>query len=145
HFHDDGTIDERDRSSRDDSSFYKANVWASGPIMKDRLFFFAMYEKRDSDSQDIDTIEAWKTSSNNDFWGAKLDWQLNDNHLVDLLVFSDKADSLTAAYDYAWDSAQFGPETGECSAGSGGDNWSLAYTGHVPENFMAKAMHGVNK
>src|SRR3546814_11366433 len=88
HFHADGTLDERDRTSRDDSSFYKANVWASGPIMKDRMFFFAMYEKRDSDSQDIDTIEAWKTSSNNDFWGAKLDWQLNDNHLVELLAFS---------------------------------------------------------
>ncbi len=145
HFHDDGTIDERDRSSRDDSSFYKANVWASGPIMKDRLFFFAMYEKRDSDSQDIDTIEAWKTSSNNDFWGAKLDWQLNDNHLVELLAFSDKADSVTTAYDYDWDSAQFGPETGESTAGSGGDNWSLTYTGHFTENFMAKAMHGVNK
>jgi len=145
HFHDDGTLDERDRTSRDDSSFYKANVWASGPIMKDRMFFFAMYEKRDSDSQDIDTIEAWKTSSNNDFWGAKLDWQLNDNHLVELLAFSDKADSTTTAYDYDWDADSFGESTGESTAGSGGDNWSLTYTGHFTENFMGKVMYGVNE
>ncbi|HEY0310490.1 MAG TPA: TonB-dependent receptor [Luteimonas sp.] len=145
HFHDDGTIDERDRTSRDDSSFYKANVWASGPIMKDRLFFFAMYEKRDAESKDIDTIEAWKTSSDNDFWGTKLDWQLNDNHLVELLAFSDKADSTTTAYDYDWDAGEFGDSTGESTAGSGGDNWSLTYTGHFTENFMGKAMYGVNE
>ena len=144
-FHDDGTLDERDRMSRDDSAFYKANVWASGPIMKDRLFFFAMYEKRDSDSQDIDTIEAWKTSSNNDFWGTKLDWQLADNHLVELLAFSDKADSTTTAYDYDWDAAQFGDSTGESTSGSGGDNWSLTYTGHLTDTFMAKVMYGVNE
>src|SRR5690606_2145126 len=36
-FHSDGTIDERDRRSRDGASLYKANVWASGPIIRDRL------------------------------------------------------------------------------------------------------------
>ncbi|WP_140908446.1 TonB-dependent receptor [Cognatiluteimonas lumbrici] len=144
-FHSDGTIDERDRRSRDDASFYKANVWASGPILKDRLFFFAMYEKRDSDPRDIDTSEAWYTDSNNDFWGGKLDWQINDNHLVELLAFSDKADSSTVNYAYDWDSATRGEATGESFSGSGGDNWSLTYTGHLTSNFMAKAMYGVNE
>ena len=145
HFHDDGTIDERDRTSRDKSSFFKTNVWASGPIMKDRLFFFAMYEKRDADSQDIDTTEAWKTTSDNDFWGGKLDWQINDNHLLELLAFSDKADSHTTHYGYDWDRATFGDNLGEGDDGSGGDNWSLTYTGHFTDNFVAKAMYGVNK
>ena len=145
HFHDDGTIDERDRTSRDESPFYKANVWASGPIMKDRLFFFAMYEKRDADSTDIDTDEAWRTKSDNGFWGTKLDWRLNDDHLVELLAFSDKADSTTTAYDYDWDSKQFSAPTGETTGGSGGKNWSATYTGHFTDNFVAKVMYGVNK
>ncbi len=42
HYHRDGTLDERDRTSRDTSPYYKANVWASGAIVKDRLFFFGM-------------------------------------------------------------------------------------------------------
>ena len=144
-FHEDGTIDERDRRSRDDGSFYKANVWASGAIVQDKLFFFAMYEKRDSDPRDIDTIEAWYTDSNNDFWGGKLDWQINDDHLLELLAFSDKSESDTVKYDYDWDSAARGAKTGESFDGSGGDNWSLTYTGHFGQNFVTKAMYGVNE
>src|SRR5690606_22375532 len=145
HFHSDGSLDERDRTSRDRGSFYKANVWASGPIVKDRLFFFGMYEKRDSNPRDIDTAQAWFTQSNNDFWGAKLDWQINDNHLVELLAFSDKADSATDSYNYDWDGAGKGAWRGSSSAKSGGDNWSVTYTGHFTDNFVAKAMYGVNK
>lgn len=146
HFHEDGTLDERDRTSRDESPFYKLNAWASGPIIRDKLFFFAMYERRDADSQDLDTDEAWKTKSDNDFWGAKFDWRINDDHLLELLAFSDKADSVTSAYgDYDWDTDSFGDKTGESSAGSGGDNWSLTYTGHFSDTFVAKAMYGVNK
>ena len=145
HFHSDGKIDERDRTSRDRSPLFKTNLWASGPIVKDRLFFFAMYEKRDADSRDIDTVEAWKTTSDNDFWGAKLDWNINNDHTLELLAFSDKADSVTSNYDYDWDSATFGDKQGESTAGSGGDNWSATYTGHFGANFTAKAMYGVNK
>jgi len=145
HFHEDGTLDERNRTSRDASPFYKANVWASGPIVKDKLFLFAMYEKRDSSPRDIDTTQAWYTESDNDFWGAKLDWRINDNHLVELLAFSDKADSVTSNYLYTWDTAVKGAKRGESSAASGGDNWSLTYTGHFTENFVAKAMYGVNE
>ncbi|MBE2292610.1 MAG: carboxypeptidase regulatory-like domain-containing protein, partial [Xanthomonadaceae bacterium] len=38
------------RSSRDRSSFLKANAWASGPLIRDRLFLFAMYEQRQTGS-----------------------------------------------------------------------------------------------
>ena len=146
HFHSDGSIDERDRTSRDTSPLFKTNVWASGPIVKDRLFFFAMYEKRDGDSRDIDTGDAWLTKGDNDFWGGKLDWHINDDHLLELLAFSDKADTVTTSYeDYDWDSNLFGEPTGQSSAGSGGDNWSLTYTGHFGDNFVAKAMYGINK
>ena len=145
HFHKDGSIDERDRTSRDGSSFYKMNVWASGALIKDRLFFFGMYEQRDSNPRDIDTIQAWYTDSNNDFWGGKLDWQINDNHLLSLLAFSDKAESDTLNYQYDWDTATRGEAQGGSYAGSGGDNWSLTYTGNFGQNFVAKAMYGVNK
>ncbi len=144
-FHRDGTLVEQDRRSRDDASFTKANVWASGAIVQDRLFFFGMYEKRDSNPRDIDTTAAWYSDNNNDFWGAKLDWQINDNHLLEALAFSDKTESSTSSYDYHWDSATRGEKNGESFTGAGGDNWSVTYTGHFTDNFVAKAMYGVNE
>jgi TonB-dependent receptor-like protein len=144
-FYENGDIVERNRTSRDGASFYKANVWASGALIQDRLFFFGMYEQRDSNPRDIDTVEAWYTDSNNDFWGGKLDWQINDSHLLSLLAFSDKTDSETLNYEYDWDSATRGAAQGGSSSESGGDNWSLTYTGNFTQNFVAKAMYGVNK
>jgi hypothetical protein len=145
HFHSDGTLDARDRTSRDTSSFYKTNVWASGPLVKDRLFFFGMYEIRDSQPRDIDTNQAFYTKGDNDFWGGKLDWHINDNHSLELLAFSDKSDSTTSTYDYDWEAAERGDKSGESTSGDGGDNWSITYTGHFTDNFVAKAMYGVNK
>ncbi len=147
HFYRDGSITDLNRTSRDASPFYKYNAWASGPIVQDKLFFFAMYEKRDADSRDIDESEAWKTDSGNDFWGAKLDWRISDDHLVELLAFSDKATSYTTKYnDYVWDTREWGePDIGSAASGSGGDNWSATYTGHLTENFTAKLMYGVNE
>src|SRR3546814_12094838 len=37
HRHSDGTLDERNLTSRDGGAFYKANVWAAGPLIKDKL------------------------------------------------------------------------------------------------------------
>ena len=145
HFHEDGTLDERNRTSRDDNSFYKANVWASGPIVKDKLFFFAMYEQRDSGPKDFDTNDAFLTESDNDFWGAKFDWRINDDHLLELLAFSDKAESTTDIYKYTCDAGSLDRLKGDSVSGSGGDNWSLTYTGHFTDNFVAKAMYGVNE
>jgi len=145
HFHSDGTDDERSLTSRDASPFYKTNVWASGALVKDRLFFFGMYELRDSQPRDIDRYDAYYGKGDNDFWGGKLDWRINDDHSLSLLAFSDKADTTTSTYDYDWDAAERGAKTGESTSGSGGDSWSLTYTGHLTDNFVAKAMYGVNK
>jgi outer membrane receptor protein involved in Fe transport len=145
HFHHDGTLDARNRTSRDESDFYKANLWASGPIVHDHLYFFATYEQRWNHSQDLDTTEAYKTNNDNNFWGTKLDWRLNENHLVEFLAFSDKADAQTDVYHYDFDSDVYGAKKNESTDTSGGDNWSLTYTGHFTDNFVAKAMYGVNK
>ena len=145
HFHADGSLDERSYTSRDSNSFYKTNLWASGAIVKDKLFFFAMYEKRDSSPKDYDATAAYLTQSDNDFWGAKLDWRISDDHLLELLAFSDKAESTSDIYRYSWDNDRLNRLKGDSVSGSGGDNWSLTYTGHFTDNFVAKAMYGVNE
>ncbi len=141
----DGTV--HSLNSRDSSSWFKTNVWASGPIVRDRLFFFAMYEDRDSSSKTYDTSKnTWNLGkADNGFWGAKLDWVITDNHKLELLGFSDKTDGESDSYGYTWATHEVGDYTGTGYSKSGGDNYSLTYTGHFTDNFTAKAMYGVNK
>lgn len=145
-FYADGSVNVR--SSRDRLSFAKNNVWASGPLIRDRVFLFAMYEWRNAESRftNASGTSMSRRDSTNGFWGAKLDWRLNDDHLVELLAFSDEGDADTAVHPYSWATDTIGdapPSTSMSS--SGGKSGSFTYTGHFGENFTAKAMYGINR
>ncbi|AKC87122.1 TonB-dependent receptor [Pseudoxanthomonas suwonensis] len=145
HYYDDGNINVR--SSRDHDSFMKANVWASGPVVKDRVFLFAMYEQREGNAGYTNALgSTWtETEGSNGFWGAKLDWNITDNHLLELLAFSDKTETGLNAYAYNWANATTTSFTGSSTSQGGGDSGSITYTGRFGENFTAKAMYGVNQ
>ena len=86
-----GSYDEYDRTT--------ATVYASGPIVKDKLFFFALYEARDYQPTSTPTTSAtqfYEAQEDNGFWGAKIDWQINDRHLLELLAFSDENEEVPA-------------------------------------------------
>ena len=70
---------------------------------------------------------------------------ITDNHKLELLAFSDEAESNSTPYDYDWDTNTLGTQGGTGTSGSGGDNYSITYTGHFTDNFMAKVLYGVNK
>jgi outer membrane receptor protein involved in Fe transport len=145
HFYSDGKVTDLSYTSRDESPFYKANLWASGPLIKDRLFIFAMVERRDADSKDFDALKAWETKSDTTFWGTKVDWRLNEDHGLEFLAFSDDGESETHAFGYDWSSDTLGTDAGPSNSGSGGRNWSVTYTGHFTDNFVAKVLYGVNR
>jgi hypothetical protein len=134
-------FDEYDRAS--------LNLWASGPLIKDKLFFFAMYEGRDYEPRNSDDAyeNYFDGRSNSGFWGTKIDWQISDKHLLEFLAFSDQDKLTTDAYDIEPDGALNGARVYENTTfnESGGDNWSLAYTGYLTDNFSMKAMYGKNK
>lgn len=135
------------RANHDRSSFLKANVWASGPLVKDKLFIFAMYEQRQGSSRYTNSAgTTWSDSkSDNGFWGTKLDWNITDDHHLELLAFSDEGDTGTDAYGYNYATSTVGAFTGSSTSEGGGKNGSLTYTGHFGQNFTAKAMYGVNR
>ncbi|MES5814090.1 TonB-dependent receptor [Pseudoxanthomonas sp. Soil82] len=135
------------RASRDKSSLIKTNVWASGPVIEDKLFLFAMYEQRNSNSSFTNSSgSTWSDAESNDgFWGAKMDWAITGDHLLELLAFSDEGDTETTTYAYNWDAAERGALSGISTNESGGDSGSITYTGRFGENFVAKAMWGTNR
>jgi len=134
-------------NSKDERDELNASVYASGAIIQDTLFFFAMYEARDRDNNFSNTSGTQWTQYNNasDFWGTKIDWQINDDHKLELLAFSDSNDGTFDNYGYEIATDKKGAYKNTSTQTRGGDNYSLTYTGYITDDFSVKALYGINE
>src|SRR6478752_4800824 len=103
------------------------SIWASGALVKDRLFAYALlsYEKRDN----VDTFGSITSTSNTTLsqeiptWLVKMDWNINDSHILELTAFSDKVKQETDVYtnpQAAPSTANLGPFQGTNSTAANG-------------------------
>lgn len=146
----------------------EVSLWASGPIIKDTLFFYGIYNPRFVESEGAGVWHYGKTESDDAFWGGKLDWQITDNHKLDVTVFSDSQtyESSIRPYDLAnrvigqyyfdptpddgIDNGRIvhpiqGTYEGASYSESGGQNYAIKYTGYITEDLSISAMFGHNK
>lgn len=133
--------------SHDEYDQTTATVYASGPIVRDKLFFFGLYEARDyqpvNTSDEADTF--FDAKENNGFWGAKIDWQISDKHLLELLAFSDKNERDTKSFNFDFDSRTRGSFVDTEFRNDGGLNWAATYTGYLMDNLSMKVLYGENE
>src|SRR5262245_31499525 len=117
------------------------NVYASGPIVQDKLFFFALYEFRNYNPVNTDDAGIrWNDAvADEGFWGAKIDWRINDNNLVELFGFSDENQTVTDSYGFDSDTGEVGAFENTRYENSGGKNWALSYTSYLTEKLTIKA------
>jgi Carboxypeptidase regulatory-like domain/TonB dependent receptor/TonB-dependent Receptor Plug Domain len=136
-------------NSLDKRSQVEGNIWASGPILKDRLFFFGFFNPRSftqsdtSRSSAVDgsgkptgvysdtTTTTRKTSA--PFFGGKLDLNLFDGHRVEATYFNDSQDE---------DVKTNGSPTTNFS---GGSNMIFKYTGSFTDFLTLSALYGKSK
>ena len=134
-FNSEGELVSSNKNSSSDS--LSASVYASGPIVKDKLFFYAIYEPRDnsSEGQSLFSDTTWESRDDSAFWGGKLDWLISDDHSVEFIAFSDERESETDYFNAGeYDQTSF--------IERGGQNYLTSYTGQITDDFLVKAMYG---
>ena len=121
------------------------SLYGGGPIIKDRLFFYALYNPRDVSSEAaISAGSQFQTSNSDDaFYGVKLDWSISDNHSLEYTGFSDKSETVFDTFDsYDYSTGQRGDSLGLSSSFRGGRNNIFKYTGYFGDNFTLSALYG---
>lgn len=153
-----GTTDGTLYLSREKNTYYTstAGAYASGPLIKDRLFAYVDIEQN---RQVGHSVASYSNSSAttarsgwNDYsykmprWTAKIDWNINDSNILELTGVSDKTeyDSNRYAYSYA-DKTHGDVQNSGTYTKDGGELYIGKYTTYITDDLTASVLYGTQK
>jgi Outer membrane receptor proteins, mostly Fe transport len=129
-----------------------ANVFASGPLWKNKLFFYGIYQVRDIEREDIitnslnptaGTMQYRRRSSDDPFWGIKIDAIPFQGHRFDYTGFRDERRTTDVFEDWSVATRSIVPGAQSTSySDRGGTTHIGRYTGTFGERFTISALYG---
>lgn len=136
-----GVTQQRFDNSADYNSEFTVNLQAGGPIIEDKLFFYALTVVRDvRDDDPVGTTAYSKTEDDSPFFGGKLDWQISDDHALEYTYMRDESSKDVQTYGYS--PGQMGALKAIGTRDEGGTTHILRYSGALTENFALSALYG---
>lgn len=123
-----------------------ANIYASGPLWKNKVFFYGLYQTRDIKQEDALSAgtQFLVQESDDPFWGAKLDITPFDNHRLEFTAFRDKSRITGMQYDYDLAAHRIVPGSDPSIqyTDRGGTTKIGRYTGTFFEKLTISALYG---
>ncbi|MEE7546706.1 TonB-dependent receptor, partial [Xanthomonas sp. Kuri4-1] len=133
--------------SENDSSLTTQSLYAGGPLIQDRLFFFGSYELQRQEGHKVYSVE--DTNHYYDYryrrpsWYAKLDWNISDSQLLEITGASSRYLTRGNYYNYDYGDRQVGSLRGSAdTTKTGGSLWTAKYTGYLTDRLTFSAQYG---
>ncbi|WP_226704577.1 TonB-dependent receptor [Microbulbifer elongatus] len=113
--------------------FQEAQVWASGPIVQDKAFFYALYSPRKTDDTWASGSSYYDRTREEDRWLVKLDWFINDDHAIDFTAINNEENGEYHSFAYDPAQNQIGSGLGQTKSREGGQVFGAHYNGRLTE------------
>ncbi len=132
--------------SRDTASRTNLSIHASGALVQDKVFFYVMFNPEQQDNHfENDLINKIDSESDNQFWGAKLDFAITDYHTIEVTAFQDEDETIQTLS--AIDPSSFSPyrrshQPFEFEGVTGGKTWMVKYNGQITDDLSVSALVG---
>ncbi len=123
------------------------DAYISGPIIKDKLFFFLSAEAQKQEGNTVNSVES--TSPEVDYsysmpkWYAKIDWNITNNNILEFTGASNKKKTSGSIYNYDYSAGQATTRKAYSDdTRTGGDLWSAKFTSYLTDNLTFDALYG---
>ena len=133
------SINNFDRSDK----FQEANVWVSGPLLEDKMFFYALFNPRETNQEYANSAGTLFTDYTKDEnrWFVNLDWYLTDDHSITVTALDNSADETYNEFGWKKDTG-IGNKSGTTARTSGGNMYSARYQGFLTDALSVAATIG---
>ncbi len=153
----DGTLRLARQENTQERKVYGAYV--GGPIIQDKLFFFAAAEKTETETGGVNGFRVgtsnarngWReTESKIERYMAKIDWNISDNHRLEFTALGDTPEVTNADSGFNYATRQrVGTVTSTATRinvdNNGGKTNMLKYTGNITDDLTITALYGRTK
>ncbi|NII12221.1 TonB-dependent receptor [Oleiagrimonas sp. C23AA] len=124
-------------------------AWVGGPLVKDKLFFFGLVQKEQENTTSYPSATSTSPAARSDysspFWLVKLDWNINDNNILEYTGF-DNTKHTTNDYYTSLYGADNEPSTGDFlgtrKVKTGGQTNIFKYTSYLTDDLTFSAQWG---
>lgn len=121
-------------------------ISSGGPVFADRFYVHLIYQGRDNRFDNFSAHGRLHRSTSEDpFWGGKIDWILNDYHRIEVTVFSDLQTSVGSSYNWDRASGAVGSHRGDNFSDRGGENYITNYIGKLSDSLTLSILRGQNQ
>jgi outer membrane receptor protein involved in Fe transport len=135
------------RNELDESSSSSITLEAGGPIIRDRLFFFALAQFSETEAFNANKVGTAALQQQDDpFYGVKLDGYITDDHRLEFTYFDTtrETETFTAAFNANTDTLGAYPDLPTIGE-AGGESYVFRYTGQFTDWLTLSAAYGVNE